>query len=295
MKSAQMAGDAAPEVLVSVGMPIYNGEAGAATAIRSILNQTYRHIELIIADNASTDRTPEIVRELAAHDPRIRVISREKNIGPALNFRGVLMEARGDFFMWAAHDDTWKESFIEKCVDAFQANVQADNVVLVMSSWVNYFSRFPFVKAGTPSMPFLNHPEPGERIRHFLSVHAGTSKANLLYGLWRSDILRDLATLVLDSDRYTYDGADIAILLGALVSHRIVLLDEVLFYKKYRRLPMVWMIHLRKFIKKYILLGYYRPVKSPLLHLEIIYTVLRSRGVQESSIPALLELARRSC
>ena len=51
---------------VSVGMPVYNGERYIAQAIESILSQTFRDLELIICDNASTDGTEEICREYAA-------------------------------------------------------------------------------------------------------------------------------------------------------------------------------------------------------------------------------------
>lgn len=62
-----------PFPLVSVIIPVYNGERHLGEAIQSVLAQTYPHFELTILDNVSTDRTPEIAREFAARDPRIRV------------------------------------------------------------------------------------------------------------------------------------------------------------------------------------------------------------------------------
>ena len=58
--------------IISVGMPVYNGERYLETAVRSILDQTNADFELIISDNASTDRTKEICLDLAAHDHRIK-------------------------------------------------------------------------------------------------------------------------------------------------------------------------------------------------------------------------------
>src|SRR2546422_6850224 len=66
---------------VSVGMPVYNGERYLAEAVDSLLAQTYEDFEVIICDNASTDRTGEIARSYAARDTRVRYARNEKNLG----------------------------------------------------------------------------------------------------------------------------------------------------------------------------------------------------------------------
>lgn len=99
--------------LVSVGMPVYNGERTVAAAIDSILRQTWAEWELVISDNASTDATATICLGFAGRDPRIRYLRQRENIGAAANFRKVLDESRGDFFMWAAADDLRSDDFIE--------------------------------------------------------------------------------------------------------------------------------------------------------------------------------------
>jgi glycosyltransferase involved in cell wall biosynthesis len=102
--------DATP--LVSIGLPVYNGEPLLRAALESLRAQTYPHFELIISDNASTDATPSICREFAAADPRIHYHRSDANRGAALNFQRVLQLALGEFFMWAAHDDLWAPEFI---------------------------------------------------------------------------------------------------------------------------------------------------------------------------------------
>src|SRR2546422_9844275 len=72
---------------VSVGMPVYNGERYLAEAVDSLLAQTYEDFEVIICDNASTDRTGEIARSYAARDTRVRYARNEKNLGAGGNFR----------------------------------------------------------------------------------------------------------------------------------------------------------------------------------------------------------------
>ena len=68
---------------ISVGMPVYNGERYLASAIESVLAQTFDDFELLIADNASTDDTEAICRDFASRDPRIRYTRHAENIGAA--------------------------------------------------------------------------------------------------------------------------------------------------------------------------------------------------------------------
>lgn len=97
---------------VSIGLPVFNGERFLAEAVESLLAQGFRDFELIISDNASTDRTGEICRRMAERDPRIRYLRQVRNIGAPANFTHVFDEARGDFFMWAAADDVWSANWL---------------------------------------------------------------------------------------------------------------------------------------------------------------------------------------
>lgn len=102
---------------ISVGMPVYNGEKYISDAIDSLLLQTYTDFELIISDNASSDGTEKICLEYAKKDSRIRYVRQIKNQGGFCNFKFVLDEARGEYFMWLAHDDYIEpDSYLEKLV-----------------------------------------------------------------------------------------------------------------------------------------------------------------------------------
>ena len=97
--------------LVSIGLPVWNGEKYLACAITSILEQSFEDFELLIADNASTDRTAEIAREFCAKDPRVRYVRHASNIGAAGNFNYVFHETTGRYFKWAAYDDMLAPDF----------------------------------------------------------------------------------------------------------------------------------------------------------------------------------------
>jgi glycosyltransferase involved in cell wall biosynthesis len=107
---------------VSVGLFVYNGERFIEETLRSILNQTFTDFELIISDNASTDRTGEIVRAYAERDDRIRYYRSEKNMGPGWNVRRVYELATGKYFKQAAADDLLEPDFLRRCVEILESD-----------------------------------------------------------------------------------------------------------------------------------------------------------------------------
>ena len=102
---------------VSLGLPVYNGDNFLEPTLRSLLEQTFEDFELIISDNASTDRTREICETYAARDPRVRYVREEENRGMIWNFNRVFELGRGEYFKWAAHDDLVADTFLEICVE----------------------------------------------------------------------------------------------------------------------------------------------------------------------------------
>ncbi len=101
---------------VSIGLPVFNGERYIKYALDSILAQTYTDFEVIISDNASTDRTREICRHYQALDRRIKYFRNKKNLGAAKNFNRVFHLSSGEYFKWAAHDDMMAPDFLANCV-----------------------------------------------------------------------------------------------------------------------------------------------------------------------------------
>jgi glycosyltransferase involved in cell wall biosynthesis len=114
---------AAPRV--SIGVPVFNGQAFLAKTVDSLLSQTFPDLEVVISDNASTDRTEEICREYANRDPRVRYYRSDVNRGAVWNHNRVFELARGEFFKWNSADDFCAPRFVALCVAALDANPAA--------------------------------------------------------------------------------------------------------------------------------------------------------------------------
>jgi polysaccharide pyruvyl transferase CsaB len=102
--------------LVSIVLPVHNGERYVAEAIQSVLDQTYTHFELIIVDDGSTDRTPSIITDFAQKDQRIRVIRQANQKLPGALNTG-FKSAQGEYFTWTSDDNLLTPEFIKKMVD----------------------------------------------------------------------------------------------------------------------------------------------------------------------------------
>src|SRR4051812_31015555 len=94
--------------LVSIVMATFNGARFLQQQLQTITEQTYRELEIIICDDASTDDTRSIIQAFALKDPRIRWIFNETNLGINKNFEQGFREAKGAFIAIADQDDVWK-------------------------------------------------------------------------------------------------------------------------------------------------------------------------------------------
>lgn len=116
------AGETAPGPLVTIGCAVYNGAATLERALRPLLEQDYPHLEIIIADDASTDDTVALAEQLTAADPRVRIIRNPANVGLTENFNRLAHAAHGEYFMWADQDDIRERSYVRRAVAALEAS-----------------------------------------------------------------------------------------------------------------------------------------------------------------------------
>jgi glycosyltransferase involved in cell wall biosynthesis len=110
---------------VSVLMTAYNRETFIAEAIESVLAQTFTNFELIIVDDGSKDRTVEIARSYAAHDPRIRIHQNEKNLGQFSNRNHAASLGMGEFLKYHDSDDLMYPHCLQVMVPLLAAFPQA--------------------------------------------------------------------------------------------------------------------------------------------------------------------------
>lgn len=170
---------------ISIGMPVFNGEKYLSEAISSILSQSFGNFELIISDNASTDRTESICRYFSDLDPRVTYVRQSENLGSLRNFEFVLNSASADFFMWAACDDFWSPDWIRQTLNIAQMHQCA------------CFGRVHVIDDADRTIPHVANMRLIEftgaslwrRLRYFIDP-AMRGKANAFYSVFPTNLLR---------------------------------------------------------------------------------------------------------
>lgn len=212
--------------LVSIGMPVYNCERFIRQALDSLLAQDYENFELVISDNASTDRTAEICREYAARDKRIRYYHNESTQGSISNFNRVLQMSSGDYFMWAAADDLWEPSYISTLLRNLTA---VPDAVLAFSAFDNINEYGQEVRA-YPYLFELPSSNLLQRLWNYMIQDERLGKANLIYGLMRRSAIQIAGGFRVWGKGLW--GADMLVVLRLLSLGDLVLTKELLFHKR---------------------------------------------------------------
>jgi len=204
---------------VCLGLPVYNGERFLEEALQCALAQTLDDFELIVSDNASTDRSAEIVRDYASRDPRIQVHCAPENRGAAWNFNRAFALSRAAYFKWMAHDDRFAPTFLERCVEVLDSD---PSVVLA------YPSACQIDENGARLGPvrFELHGEsdaPHHRFRYQICIDHWCFH---VFGVIRADALRRTRLI----DRYV--ASDRVLLSHLALMGRIHEVPEELFFQR---------------------------------------------------------------
>jgi glycosyltransferase involved in cell wall biosynthesis len=227
------------EPLVSVGIPTYNRPDGLRRTLECITGQTYKNLEIIVSDNCSPGSETEAVsHEFIARDSRIQYYRQDINKGATFNFQFVLEKATGEYFMWAADDDEWRYDFISNCVLCLKEN---NDIGVVFTKYHVVSSTYPIFKMKHfPDMAFVSNNDPLVRIKGFLLIDENSHKANLIYGLWRIDKIkefysqwRNLSDLKLKK-RLSIDAIAI---IAYLSKYKAMQINQILFIKTYEGFP----------------------------------------------------------
>ena len=107
---------------IDILVATYNGEKYLKEQLESLLNQTYKNINIIISDDCSSDGTKEILKEYEIKHQNITVYYQEKNLGYIKNFEFLLKKVESRFFMLCDQDDVWYESKVEESINKLKSS-----------------------------------------------------------------------------------------------------------------------------------------------------------------------------
>jgi len=170
--------------MLSIGLPVYDGENFLADAIDSVLSQTFSDFELIIADNGSTDSSPEICRDYAARDSRIQFYQNLTNTGAAANFRRVFHLSRGKYFKWAAHDDLLAPEYLMQCITLLE---NRSDIILCHSQVCVIDKDGKVIRCEKSENMGLDSPDP---VKRFSSLVLNDLDNYEVFGVIRREILQ---------------------------------------------------------------------------------------------------------
>jgi glycosyltransferase involved in cell wall biosynthesis len=205
--------------LVSIGVPVYNGEAFLEEALASIGAQTFADYELILSDNASTDRTRSICEAHTARDARARYVRNSFNIGGDRNYYRCFELASGEYFLGVAHDDRLDPRYVEKTVAVLEKH--PDVVFCHSRSWE--INDTGTIVRELEANAFSDSSRPHERFYDAVCVSPYVVAA---FGMLRSSVLRRMPPLAPYPSSDAFWQAELA-LRGRL--HEI---PEFLFYRR---------------------------------------------------------------
>ena len=218
--------------MITIGIPVYNGQEFLSEKISSILNQDYKNFELIISDKGSTDNSREICEKFAENDNRIRFFSHKKNLGPNWNFNFILEKAKGEYFMWTSVDDKILPGFIEKNMLILE---QKSNIVC-SASQVKYFGPktekltkksshgFFIRKIANRFQNLKNYSAYGtfeSKFRYYLKLRG---HHHIFYGMYRTEQLKKI--LVVDENLPIH--FDLVTMLNTLKYGDVYVINEIL-------------------------------------------------------------------
>jgi glycosyltransferase involved in cell wall biosynthesis len=209
--------------LVTIGLPVFNGMPHLRTAVESLLRQTYSNIELVICDNASSDGTAKYCEALAQVHPHVRYLRNPENIGALENFARALAEARGEYFMWASHDDRWASGYVAGLTEVLSA---APDAVLATPAVIH------IREDGTLCSEPPDRPATGASRDANLRLLFADHAASWIFGLWRTAWCRKNFD---EYRRLPYWGADVLWLSDICQRHDIVGNQEAVIFKRLRR------------------------------------------------------------
>ena len=208
--------------LVTIGVPLYNEEHFIAKTLDSLLAQDYTHWEMIISDDASTDRSGKICERYVRKDPRIRYLRNRNNLGCVRNCNRLVELASGQYFLWAFQHDLYEPTYLSRCVEFM--NSYPDLALC--------YSRTSLID--TEGKPVGLAPDVLETrglnpVNAFRKLVREMVSGNMMFGLFRTDLL------TLTSRLRSCFGHDLVLAAELCLKGGIAQIQEPLFHRRQNR------------------------------------------------------------
>jgi glycosyltransferase involved in cell wall biosynthesis len=212
---------------ITVGLPVRNGEAFLEESLDSLTSQTFEDFEIVISDNASSDRTPEICRDHAAKDRRIRYVRNETNLGQTANLHRPIQLARGRYYRMHHDDDRLHSRCLEACVEVLD---REPSVVLSHTFTELIDGSGSVVQPKDPYDYDIRQRSAADRLDAFLRLRYDDPPRpalfNVVFGLIRREVL---FRTPIDGP---YPHADVIHFAGILLHGAFAVVSEVLFSRR---------------------------------------------------------------
>lgn len=209
--------------LVTVGIPVFNGERFLAETVESVLAQDLEDVVVLVADNGSTDATPELCRGYARRDPRVRFLPSDRNRGAAWNYNRLVDEASTPYFKWQAADDLIRPTFLSSCVEVLETR---PDVVLA-------YSPAEYIDERGDHLSFVTNPrgygEPAAAGRRIRSVLGVTTQCFEVFGVMRASALSRTSRIG------AYPASDVVLLAELALLGRYAQVEDPLFLHRMHR------------------------------------------------------------
>jgi glycosyltransferase involved in cell wall biosynthesis len=217
----------AEKALVTICVPVYNGERFLAQCLDSLLSQTYRDFVLLISDNASTDRTAEICQRYANSDSRVRYHRNPVNIGMYGNFNRVLTLARTPYVKLANADDFWAPTML---ADAMEQMERDPSLVLCHPRVVLVDEHGGEIRRYDRPLHLIED-DPALRFRRVLTE---LGLVNQLMGVMRIDAVRSMLPFM------SYPPADTVFLAELSLHGKIMELPKFQYFRRLHEESSSW-------------------------------------------------------
>lgn len=206
-----------PNILISIIIPIYNGEKFIKKCLKSVLSQTYRNIEVVLVNDGSQDSSLQLCNEIALKDSRVKVIS-QPNGGSAKARRVGIAHATGEYVMFVDVDDFYCR---KDAIETVEKHLAEQNVDLLQFS---YQKKLHYVRKSVQQVQMVLHQNRDEFMTNHYPVLLGSyyGGACLTASMYDKAYRRTLFDEVLSAEqtRYIFIGDDVYLNLHILENVR---------------------------------------------------------------------------